>query len=133
MTKFEDLSLIKKIGTISLLLLVVFIIAGAIGYLSGLNGDNSNTRQTTSWEIKAKIGFLWLSLPIMGVILSKTGGFLGNLLKLKLPYFLSQAIFLGCVFAIFDGVSTVLLEIETGEFWSKVLSGFFIGGKNYVI
>lgn len=126
MTKFEDLSLIKRIGIILLLLLIAFIISGAIGYLSGLDGDSINTRQTTSWELKTKIGFLWMSLPIMGAILSVIGDFLKNLLKLKLPHFLNTAILLGCAFAIFNSIS-VLLEIETGEFWSKVLSGFVMG------
>ena len=127
MTKFEDLSLTKKIGIVSLLLLAIFIIAGAIGYFAILLEDNGSTTRATSWAIKAKIGFIWLSLPIIGFVISKIGFFLRNLLNLNLPFFLSQAIFMGCAFAIFDGANIVLLGIESGEFRSKVLDGFVMG------
>ena len=127
MTEFEELSLMKRIGVILLLLLVLFIVGGAIGYSPIWLGDNSSTTRATSWAIKAKIGFIWLSLPIIGFIISKIGFFLRNLLNLNLPFFLSQAIFMGCAFAIFDGANIVLLGIESGEFRSKVLDGFVMG------
>ena len=127
MTKFEELSLIKRIGVLLLLLLILFIVGGAIGYFPIWLGDNGSTVQATNWAIKAKIGFIWLSLPIIGYVISKIGSFLGNLFNLNLPFFLSQAIFMGCAFAIFDGINIILLGIETGEFWSEVLGGFAIG------
>ncbi|MEM7592972.1 MAG: hypothetical protein AAF383_15890 [Cyanobacteria bacterium P01_A01_bin.83] len=125
MTKFKDLSLIKRIGIVSLLLLAIFIIAGAHGYFRGLYGDDGSTTRATSWALKT--GFLWVLLPIISIILGRVGDSLGNYLNLRLPYFLNSAILLGCTFAILDGGS-ILLEIETGEFWSKVLNGFVIGG-----
>ena len=125
MTNFEDLSAIKRIGIVSLLLLAIFVIAGAIGYFRGLYGDGGSTTRASSWAIKT--GFLWLLVPIIPIILGRVGDFLGNLLNLKLPHFLSLAILIGFAFAIFDG-SSVLLGIETGEFWFKVLNGFVIGG-----
>ena len=127
MTKFEELSLIKRIGVISLLLLVLFMVGGAFGYSTIWLPDNDSTVQATNWAIRAKIGFIWLSVPIIGYAISKIGSFLGNLFNLNLPFFLSQAIFIGCAFAIFDGINIILLGIETGEFWSEVLGGFAIG------
>lgn len=124
MTKFEDLSLSERIGIVSLSLLAIFVIAGAVGYFRGLYGDDGSTMRATSWAIKT--GFLWVLLPIISVILGRVGDFLANHLNLRPPYFLNWAILLGCTFAILDG-SSILLEIETGKFWSKVLYGFVMG------
>ena len=129
MINFNDLSLIKKTSLVSLLFIVALIISGAIGYLPYLlQGNTSATQITeTNWIIQTKIGFFWLSLPIFGYAISKIGYLLGNLLNLNLPFFLSQAIFMGCAFAIFDGVNIMLFGIGTGELWSKVLEDVAIG------
>ena len=91
MTRLEDLSLIKRIGIISFLLLAVFIIAGAISYFSVSLGDNATTARSRDWVIAAKIGFLYLLLPI----LSLTDGhkYLKPLSYMSLIFLLSQHIF----------------------------------------
>ena len=121
------MSLTKRIGTISLLLILAFIIVGAIGYFPILLKDNDNTGQTTNLATGAKIGFLYSLLPVtIGYTLSRSRRFLKNFFGLKLPYFLGWAVMIGLTLAIIDG-NSVLLGIGTGQFWSKVSSGFLQG------
>ncbi|MEM7592971.1 MAG: hypothetical protein AAF383_15885 [Cyanobacteria bacterium P01_A01_bin.83] len=127
MIKFKDLSPVQKIVTILFLFLVAFIVAGAIGYLIWSLGNSNSTKQPTNWEMGGKIGFLLLSLIPIAYVSSTIGSFLKNLLNLKLPRVLSQAIFMGCAFAVFNGVGILFLGIETNEFWLKVVRGFALG------
>lgn len=122
----EDLSPVAKIAITIGLFIGVLVTSGAIGYLIWLLGNDNSTRQATDWVTGGKRGFLLLSLIPVAYVLSIMGSSLKDLLNLKLPHFLSQAILIGFTFAILDGVG-VLLGIETGEFWFKVLNGFIIG------
>ena len=122
MIEFSTLSTMKRVAIICGVLLSAFLVGGLVGYVRGAFGDDGNTERAMDWALKT--GLLGILLIVVSIIVGRVEAFLE--LELKLPFLASFAIMMGFVFAIIDG-SSVLLEIESGEFWFSVLSGFTQG------
>lgn len=132
MTKFANLSRVKKTAILSGLLIVALLIAALIGYFSGLYGDGGSLERASDWAIKTDL------LCILLILVSIVFGYIETYLesKWKLSFIPSYAIMLGSISAIMNGAS-VLLGIDSREFWTSVLDGltwgFFCGGLGAVL
>lgn len=122
MIEFSTLSTAKRVAIIFGMLLSAFLIGGLVGYVRGAFGDDGSTERAMEWAVKT--GFSGILLIIVSSIFGRVETFLE--FKLKLPFVASFGIMMGFVLAIMNG-SSVLLEIESGEFWFSVLSGFTQG------
>ena len=122
MIEFSALSTTKRVAIICVVLLSAFLVGGLVGYVRGAFGDDGSTERAMDWAVKT--GLLGILLIVVSIIVGKVKAFLE--LKLKLPFLACFAIMMEFVIAIING-SSVLLEIESGEFWFSVLSGFTQG------
>lgn len=112
-------SIVKRVAIACGLLLVAFAFGALIGYVRGVSGDDGSTERAIDWAVKT--GLLGILLIIVSTIFGKVEVFVET--NWKIPFLASFSLMIGLVFAIMDG-SSVLMEIEQGEFWLSVLSGF---------
>ncbi len=122
MTKFENLSWAKKTAILSGLLLQLLLVCTSIGYLRGLLGDSGSSDRAIDWAVKTAL--LWILLIIISMVFGRIQVFLES--NWKIPFIPSFAIIMGFLLAIVEGAN-VLLDMNSGEFWTTILSGFVQG------
>ena len=122
MTKFSDLSPLKKVAILSGLIIVVLLVGGLIGYFRGLYGDGGSFDRAIDWAVKTDL--LCLLLIVVSLVFGKIETYLES--EWQLPFIPGFAVLMGFVLAIMNGAS-ILLGVNLDEFWTSVLSGFIQG------
>lgn len=122
MTKFANLSLLKRTAILSGLIVAALLVGALIGYFRGLHGDGGNVDRAIDWAVKTDL--LCILFIIVSVVFGRIEAYLESEWQLRfVPGF---AILMGFVLAIADGAN-VLLGMNSSKFWTTTLSGFIQG------